>query len=332
MGRLISSTIACGLFLLMTIGPAKAQSEADLKDYLEGRRVVVLVDMPADEDGINIQVDRGRSIDRNDVRKDLRRFGISLREGDLAEITLIKEKGKHIEFQLNGGGWQGVRRASLTYSPAPKSQRHHDLEAELALLPNPSDEDVPENEKKLRLRRILEEDLEELTQQYEAINAQRLAEAREIQARAQEELESRILQGGSRFNLRFDRSVPPEALTPEGLMHILEKYVDFSQEAVDRFYDRQNLQESEAAEDPAYVSESEEPVFEPASADEILKDLRKGLLWEDALALLGSPSDNRHHYEGKLKVKVCTFERTSLGTIDATFVEDVLIQYTISSR
>lgn len=332
MRRPISRTVLWVLSLLMMVGPAMGQSEGDLREYFEGGQVVVLVDMPADEDGINIQVDEGRSIDRNEVSKDLRRFGTSIREGDLAAITLIKEKGKHIEFQLNGGGWQGVRRAGLIYTPAPKSERHNDLESELALLPNPSDEDIPAEEKKLRLRRILEEDLEELKKQYEAINAQRLAEARETQARAQEELDGRILRGGSRFNLRFDRRVPPEALTPEGLMHILEKYADFSQEAVDRAYDRQKQQESEAAEDQTYISESEEPVFEPASAAEILNGLRKGLLWENALELMGSPSDNSHYYEGKLKVKVCIFDRTSLGTIDAKFVEDVLIQYTISSR
>jgi len=332
MRRLISGIVAGTLSLLVTVIAANGQSEGNLREYFEGRRVVVLLDMPADEDGINVQADKGRSIDRSDVSQNLRRFGISIRQGDLAEITLIKKKGKHIEFQLNGGGWQGSRRTSLRYTPATKSERHQNLEAELALLPDPSDEDVPVEEKKLRLRQILEEDLAELTGQYEAINADRLAEAREIQTRSQEALNRRILQAGSRFNLRFDRNVPTEALTPDGLMHILEKYVDFSQEAVDRATDQQKRRESGESRSQTYVSESGERVFEPASADEILKNLRKGLLWENALRLLGTPSVDNRYDEGNLKVKTATFDRTSLGIIDAKFVEDVLIHYSISSR
>ena len=317
------------LVLLATAVPASGQSEGYLREYLEGRKVVILLDMPADEDGINVQADRGRSIDRNEVQKDILRYGAALHKGDLAEITLIKKKGKHIEFQLNGGGWQGGRSAFLSYTPAPKSERHKDIEAELALLPLPENDKVPEKEKKLRLRQILEEDLEEMEHNYDAINAERLVQARENQARAQQDLELRVLAAGSRFNLRFDRNVPPEALTPEGLMAVLEKYVDFSQEAVDAAYERQRQHALEPAEKAVLL---EEPEYEPAPTEKILKYLRKGLLYEDAPALLGSPSREDSYNEGRFRVRVCIFDRTALGVIEAEFVEDVLVYYSISSR
>jgi len=320
------------MVLLTTVMPAFGQNEDNLREYFEGRLVVILVDMPADEDGINVQADKGRSIDRRDINEDIQRYGAAFREGDLAKITLIKKKGKHIEFQLNGGGWQGRRSASLRYTKEPKSERHKDIEAELALLPNPSDNKVPNEEKQLRLRQILEEDLEELIHHYNTINAKRLTEAREIQASAQQDINHSILAAGSRFNLRFDRNVPPNALTPEGLMAVLEKYVDFSQEAVDTAYKRQQQQTDEVVQEQAEAVRPRESEYEPASNYEILKNLRKGLLWEDALKLLGSPSRDDVYTEGRLRVKVCTFDQTALGIIEAEFVEEVLVYYIISSR
>jgi len=103
------------LAAMITATLAPAQSESDLRETFEGRRVVVLVDMPADEDGIDIEMDKGRSIDRREVNKDLSRYGTAIRQGSVAVITLIKKKGKHIEFQLDGGGWQGGRSAGLNY-------------------------------------------------------------------------------------------------------------------------------------------------------------------------------------------------------------------------
>ena len=232
MSRTKGGAVAAGVAALLAAAtPAQGQSEGHLRNYFEGRSVVILLDMPADEDGINVRVDSGRSIDRRDVGEDLARYGAALRGGDLAQITLVKVKGRHIEFQLDGGGWQGGHRASLGYAPAPKSERHRDVEAELALLPDPSDRNMPDDQKQLRLRRILEENLEQPIFEYDALNAERLAEAEELQAHAQQDLDRRTQAAGSRFNLRYDRRVPAEALTPEGLMTALDRYVDFSREA-----------------------------------------------------------------------------------------------------
>lgn len=326
-----SGIILSLMSLIFAAVPASGQSEAILKDYFEGRRVVVLVDMPADEDGINIEADRGRSIDRRDVNNDIRRYGVSIREMEPAEITLVKKKGKHIEFQLNGGGWQGGRSARLNYTPVPKSKRHKDIEAELALLPDPDDSEIPVGEKKLSLREILTEDLEQQKQEYDAVNAERLSLAQQNRASAQENLNRRILNAGSRFNLRFDRSVPSEALTPRGLMNMLEKYVDFSRTALDAAYQRQRQSIAEAEVDDPVPNPAEDAI-EPASAGEIMRVLRKGLAWADVRDLLGPPSREDFLKDGTMDVRKCRFEQTSLGIIEGDFVEDILIRYTISSR
>ena len=42
------------LFVQMLGATAMAQSEGDLKRYFEGRKVTVLIDMPATKDGVNV--------------------------------------------------------------------------------------------------------------------------------------------------------------------------------------------------------------------------------------------------------------------------------------
>lgn len=329
-GRILAGTVVLLAFAL----PALAQSEGALREHFEGRRVVVKIDMPATKEGVNLQADRGRAIDRKKVSRDLRRYGTAFYTGDFAEITLIKVKGKHIEFQLNGGGWSGGRTVPLYFTPVAQSQRELDILAELILLRKKQKdhrEDPERNRKtkeKSRLQRILEEDLAEMSHEREAIDAEHMAEARAKQAEAQEHLDRQVRASGSRFNVRFKKKVPADALTPDGFMAMLEKYVDFSEEAVRAAQEKQARKEErqESAE------EAREEEFEPASAGEILKQLRKGLLWKDALELLGPPARQEEYREGALQVKSCLFDRTPLGIIDTEFVEDVLVRYTISSR
>jgi hypothetical protein len=56
------------------------------------------------------------------------------------------------------------------------------------------------------------------------------------------------------------------------------------------------------------------------------------MLYEDAFALLGSPSREDSYNEGRFRVGACTFDRTAMDTIEAEFVEDLLVYYTMSSR
>ena len=79
----------------------------------------------------------------------------------------------------------------------------------------------------------------------------------------------------------------------------------------------------------AEADDDNEPSI-PADAQAVT-DLRKGLLWDEVVTLLGRPLEPREWYEGKFVVKACTFQST-LGDVEAEFVEEVLVRYTLTSR
>jgi len=82
-----------------------AQSEGDLKRYFEGRKVKVLIDMPATKDGVNVYPERGQSLEFSSYAGNIKQFGIGVKEGESVMITKVRVKEKHIEFQLGGGGY-----------------------------------------------------------------------------------------------------------------------------------------------------------------------------------------------------------------------------------
>src|SRR5205823_8616118 len=111
--------------------PALAQSEAELKDFFEGKSVRVKIDMPATQMGIDVWPDARRPMDFNEYSQRLKSNGVSVRNGDSVMITKVRIKDKLIEFQLAGGGYGtfGDDTSGSVYTPsAPKTQREKDLE------------------------------------------------------------------------------------------------------------------------------------------------------------------------------------------------------------
>ena len=304
--------VAVFFSLLVSAWPARAQSEGHLREYFEGTQVVPKLDMPATKEGVNLRADRLPRIDRKKYEKKLNRYGTSIHQGWPIRITLIKVKKKHIEFQLGGGGYgsQSVRR--VTYPLTPKSEQELHLEEELAVLP----EDVPETQ------HLVVETLEHLHYEREQEDAHLRAQAAEEYAAEKRRVREIALAAGSRFNLRFNKRVPRDALTPEGFMAVLAEYVDFSPEAVEEALQRQAAEEAEQPE--IDIAEA----FEPSRDGEPPAALRKGLLWEDVVELLGRPSKLEERREGSLQVLVCTFENDSYGRVETKFVEDVLVRFT----
>lgn len=196
---------------------ASAQSENDLKNFFEGKRVEVKIDMPASKDGINVYPERERQIDYGKYAQSLKTYGTSLLEGDRIMITKIKVKDKHIEFQLGGGGYGtfGDETGSVYVPTANKSRREKNLERELR--------DETDDRRRRRIRRELE-DLREDRRREDNENRAEAAVAEEIaKARVQE----KRLQGGSRFNIRFDRKLIADDLTPRVIMDALAEYLYF---------------------------------------------------------------------------------------------------------
>lgn len=98
------------LALILIVGckaafPQSTKNEVLLKQYFEGKRVTLKIDMPATKNGVNVNPERDRPLDFSDYASRLKRFGTAIRAGESAMVTNVKVKGKHIEFHLDGGGY-----------------------------------------------------------------------------------------------------------------------------------------------------------------------------------------------------------------------------------
>lgn len=216
--KYLQNLLIIAAVILTAVSLTTAQTEEHLKRYFEGRRVEVKIDMPATKDGINVYPEKSRLIDYNRYGNLLKTYGVSVREGDRIMITKIKVKDKHIEFQLGGGGYGtlGDETSSTIYVPsASKSRREKNLEKEL------------EYENDWRRRRRIKEELDYLRREREREDSRNKAEVAEAEELAKQRIEEKRLQGGSRFNIRFERNLTSDDLTPETIMETLAEYVEF---------------------------------------------------------------------------------------------------------
>src|SRR5262245_63282175 len=192
--------------------PASAQTEYDLKKAFEGKFVIVKMDMPATQYGIDLTPGREPAIDYKAYSQRVKDFGIALRAGDRVMITTIRVKKKNIEFQLGGGGYGTFGDDSgYVYTPTEsKSQRVKDLERWI--------KDERDPYKRSRMQR----ELDDLRRDRERENRRREADSADLTARKQSDIAQKRLDAGSRFNLWFDEfqlaSRPP---TPAELRRML---------------------------------------------------------------------------------------------------------------
>jgi hypothetical protein len=92
--------------LVLGLGTSvKAQDEGQLQSFFEGRRVTVTIDMPGTSDGVDVQADSSQPLDYHQYGQRLKQYGTAIHSRQSATVTLVKIKGDHIEFQLNGGGY-----------------------------------------------------------------------------------------------------------------------------------------------------------------------------------------------------------------------------------
>lgn len=274
----------------------KADSGAELEQFFEGRKVKVKIDMPATKYGIDVWPARNPQMNFDDYAKRLKQFGTSVHEGDSLLITKLKVKKGLIEFQLGGGGFGTAGDDSSTYvsTDSPdKTRREKDLERDLKTVTDPAQ------------KKKMKEELDDLRQD----RAREDARLRTIAAEAEEFKKARVREqaktGGSRFNIRYDKVIPAYALTPEAVMQALGAYVDFSTAA------------------PSNATVTTDPATLPR--------LHKGMSDEEVEQLLGYPNSQADRQEGKLTVNTWTYKKGS-RTIEAEFVNDVLIRYTVREQ
>ncbi|RPJ60433.1 MAG: hypothetical protein EHM23_10425 [Acidobacteria bacterium] len=299
----MSKKTLLGLSLLGFSCLLQAQSQEDLKDYFEGKQVIVKIDMPGDKSGIDLRLDDARVIDFSEVGRRTKRYGVSIRRGDEVMITLVKVNKKNIEFQLGGGGYGTAGDPVSTPSVStyvPKSEREKRLE------------DDVRNEKDPRQKKRLQDQLDDLRREREREEARLKAEAAqaEILAEAQERNLRRT--SGSRFNLWFADRVPAEALTPGAVNAALADYVDF------------NTEDSRGRDQDKYHSS-----VDPGASRTFV--LRKGVTEQEVNRAYGQPISRNLEQLKTFSLVTATYA-TEDGELLAHFVEGVLVKYSMSSK
>lgn len=298
----ISRLLLPACFVAVSCASAYAQSEPELKDFFEGKSVVVKLDMPATSEGIDVFPDARRAIDFAQYSARLKSTGIAIRSGESVLVTKIRVKDKLIEFQLAGGGYGtfGDDTGSVSVPTASKSKRERDLEKLVR--------DEADRDRKRRLQR----ELDDLRNDREREDSRNQAAAAIAEEAKKARIATNRLHSGSRFNIRYQEGVP-RGLGPDGVMRALAEYVDFPSAA-----DRRPSTGGRVTAQPALQA--------PAAGG-----IRKGMSMAEVEQSLGKPDKTADRSEGSLRVVTATYARGD-QVITADFVEGVLIKYSISSK
>jgi hypothetical protein len=299
----MSRRVLIAAALMLGLGtPLGAQDEAALRSFFEGKRVMVSIDMPGTSDGIDVQADSSQSLDYRQYGERLKQYGTAIHSRQSATVTLVKIKGDHIEFQLNGGGYGTFGDDTSTSVSIPYVQPSN-RERELDRLIKEEDDS--------HKRRRLEDERDELRERRERQNRRIDADRAIAEAHKREVVDERRRKGGSRFNLRYQGSVPA-GIKPEEVMAALAEFVDFS---------------SLGYHPPSPVSSRNDR----DDRNDRTVALRKGMTREEAEHEFGPPASENEHGEGGLRVVTLRFGLRDQQIV-ADFVEGVLVRFSTSSR
>lgn len=270
-----------------------AQSESALRQAFEGKTVRVKIDLPATNEGADIQFRGEPPLDFRSYSQRIKRYGISLRNGDSVMVTTVRVKGKNIEFQLGGGGYGtfGDPSGNVSLGTVSKSRREQDLERDIR------------NETNQNRRNQLSRELSRIAADRERENSDRRAREIELSALRQREIEEKRLQAGSRFNLRFPDNYLKESVpTPEEIRGMLAEYVDFDGSAGNG---------------------------EPARP--LSNQVRKGMQTDEVFGILGEPSDTTRGNLGEFEQVTATWVQSG-GATKVIFINGVAVKISVQTR
>jgi len=268
-----------------------AQSEADLRDYFEGRTVTVKQDLPASKTAIDIYPESASPINYADYSRRLKQFGVAFRRNQSVPLTGVRVNDRSIELQLGGAAGAGADEVQPAASVAvEKSPRERSLERDIERETDPD-----------RLAKMQQE-LDALRKQRQRDDARlkaALAQLSNGNADGQ-----RVANAVVRIDLVFNGGVPARALNPDYVKSALKSWIDF------------NAAERSAPPPPPVISDDNSP---PSG-------LRKGMTEADLVRLYGEPARRESSTQGDLRVDVLTFKRDGT-TLEATEVEGVVVRF-----
>ncbi len=135
---------AFAVALCASCAMAQDDGEQLIRRSLEGRQVVVKMDLPAVDSGLTFTLDDTNvSLDEPTYKGLLHDYGTAIRKDSRSRITGVRVTKRGIEIDLDGGGspardWMGgIFRVEAPVN-LPKSQRELELERQLQLETNPA--------------------------------------------------------------------------------------------------------------------------------------------------------------------------------------------------
>lgn len=283
--------LALFALLFCASGYLCAQSEDVLRDYFEGRMVVVKQDLPASKTAIDVYPDSPSTFNYGDYGRRIKQFGVAIRRNESVPLTSVRVSDKSIELQLGGSvGAEGNDSSPAASVAVEKSPRERNLEREAER------ETDPERQAKMQ------QELDTLRKQRQREDA-RLKAALAQLSTGNEDRKGAV-SAVSRINLVFPGGVPARALNPDYVRSALKSWIDFN--AAER-----------SSPPPALASEdtSSSPT-----------GLHKGMSETELVRLFGDPAKRETGTEGDLHVEVLTFKRDG-STLEATMVEGVLVRF-----
>ncbi len=308
---MIRATFGLGVAaLLLAASPMQAQNGADsVKSYFTGKQVVLKVDMPGTQKGVDLKFNQSPAMNWKDYSSRVKQFGAAIRKGDTARVTTIVVKGDMIEFQLDGGGF-GTFGDDTQTTVAPKQVEKSDYEKQLEQQISQTDD----SDKKTQLQRDLDREQAKRRREQQA-NDRAAQIASQLKA---EQVAEKRAQGGSRFNLRWKGSIPQDQLNPDAIMKLLADYVDFG-----------SLQQASA---PANAAVAPAAAPAPVADSSPTAQLKRGMTMQDVTKLLGqgrllsesTSSDN-------LKTQVFEYLPGD-RRVEITYVDGLVVRFTIASR
>ncbi|HVO56343.1 MAG TPA: hypothetical protein VMT51_01480 [Dongiaceae bacterium] len=316
--------VLCLLWLLCAAAPGRAQDATALERFFVGQEVTVKLDMPGSQKGVDLRFNKATPMDWKEYSGRLKQFGVALRKGDVARVTTVVVKSDMIEFQLDGGGFGTFgddTQTTVTAQPLEKSDYEKSLEQQIA--------DTTDDDRK----RSLQRDLDRERARREKQDAKNRSDAQVASQMKAQQVSDKRMRGGSRFNLRWNGSVPAADLTPEGLMQSLAEYIDFRGRGTSGDAGRAPGGPAETSNNPVGESSASGAASTAGNADSSPTALlKRGMKMSEVEALLGSGRQlSESTGSDGLKTQVVEYH-TDDRLAQVTYVEGVVVRFSISSR
>jgi hypothetical protein len=310
-----STFVVATFAFLLASAPANAQDAETIQNHFMGKQVVLKIDMPGSQKGVDLRFNQGRPMNWKEYGSRIKQFGVAIHQGDVARVTSVVVKKDMIEFQLDGGGFGTFgddTNTTVTPKTVEKSDYEKTLEKQIA--------DTDDDDKRRALQRELDRERARRERQ-ETINQQRAQIA--SQQKAQVVAQNR-LSGGSRFNLRWSGSIPADQLTPQAVMQRLSEYVTFNA--------AQPANADVATSHPTAATPPANPAPVDNASVPATARLKRGMKVDEVASLLGQGKVVSESVgDGGLKTQVMDYT-TSDRHVEVTYVEGVVVKYSITSN